>query len=206
MAVCIQVLLIIVVAILNSIGAYIREWPIAYQIMNIPHFFMYIAIIYYLCAREFHTVAWVVFSLITLAAVDFMILSKKIFLMESIVMERLKGGKPVSVPPENATAAAPTTGQSATMVMENGGVPIPLMGNSDLFGDNALPVMNNATSGRQVPVMRMIGRPPMSGIQNDNVSIYPLTGAQPTIEGTVPYPMAGLGPRPAYGSAAPKPS
>jgi hypothetical protein len=174
MAICIQVFLMLGVAILNSIGAYIREWPTAYQIINVPHFFMYIAIIYYLCAKEFHTVAWVVLSLITLATVDFMILSKKIFAMETILMDRL-GGKPPT-PPCGCKSGSGSVGCGCKSAQEGGG-------------------------GGYPPVMRMIGRPPMIGIQGDNVSLYPLTGAQPTIEGTFPYPMAGLGPRPTGGSA-----
>jgi hypothetical protein len=88
---CLQVLLMIGVAILNSVAAHIQEWPMAYQYINIPHFLMYIAIIYYLCKNEFYSTAWVVFAIITLVTVDFMILSKKIFAIEDTLMARLKG-------------------------------------------------------------------------------------------------------------------
>ena len=77
---------------MNSIAAHIQKWPTAYQVINIPHFLMYIAIIYYLCQKEFYTAAWVLFALITLVTVDFIILSKKIFEMEDTVMTRMKGG------------------------------------------------------------------------------------------------------------------
>ena len=89
---CLQVSLMFVVAIMNSIAAYIQEWPTEYQIINVPHFLMYIAIVYYLCQKEFYTAAWVVFALITLVAVDFIILSKKIFAMEHTLMNRFKCG------------------------------------------------------------------------------------------------------------------
>jgi hypothetical protein len=79
------------VAMMNSIAAYIQKWPVHYQYMNIPHFLMYIAIIYYLCKKEFYTVAWVIFSLITLVTLDFIILSKKIFDMEKMVTTRING-------------------------------------------------------------------------------------------------------------------
>ena len=91
---CLQVYLMFGVAVLNSIAAYIQKWPTAYQIINIPHFLMYIAIIYYLCKKEFYTVAWAVFALITLVVVDFMILSKKIFGMEEVLMNRIRGSAP----------------------------------------------------------------------------------------------------------------
>ena len=79
------------VAIMTSIAAHIQEWPTAYQMMNVPHFLMYIAIVFYLCQKEFYTAAWAVFALITLVTVDFIILSKKIFAMERIMVNRLKG-------------------------------------------------------------------------------------------------------------------
>jgi len=190
MAICIQVFLMLGVAILNSIGAYIREWPTAYQIINVPHFFMYIAIIYYLCAKEFHTVAWVVLSLITLATVDFMILSKKIFAMETILMDRLGGKHPT--PPCGCKSGSVGCG------CKSGSGGCGCKSGSVGCGCKSAP---EGGGGGYPPVMRMIGRPPMMGIQGDNVSLYPLTGAQPTIEGTFPYPMAGLGPRPTGGSA-----
>jgi hypothetical protein len=105
---CLQVSLMFGVAIMNSIAACIQEWPKAYQIINIPHFLMYIAIVYYLCKKEFYTLAWVVFALITLVTVDFIILSKKIFAMEHTVMSRLRGrgsamGSAPSTPPGSAS-------------------------------------------------------------------------------------------------------
>jgi hypothetical protein len=208
MAICIQVFLMLGVAILNSIGAYIREWPTAYQIINVPHFFMYIAIIYYLCAKEFHTVAWVVLALITLATVDFMILSKKIFAMESILMDRL-GGKPPTPPCgcksgsggcgcKSGSGGCGCKSGSVGCGCKSGSVGCGCKSGSLGCGCKSAP---EGGVGGYPPVMRMIGRPPMMGIQGDNVSLYPLTGAQPTIEGTFPYPMAGLGPRPTGGSA-----
>lgn len=88
---CLQVSLMIGVAIMNSIAAHIQEWPMAYQYINVPHSLMYIAIIYYLCQKEFYTTAWVILSIITLVTVDFIILSKKIFEMEDTVMARISG-------------------------------------------------------------------------------------------------------------------
>ena len=107
---CLQVSLMFGVAIMNSIAACIQEWPKAYQIINIPHFLMYIAIVYYLCKKEFYTLAWVVFALITLVTVDFIILSKKIFAMEHTVMSRLRGSAP-STPPGSAYARQPQASQ-----------------------------------------------------------------------------------------------
>lgn len=105
---CIQVSLIIGVAIMNSIAAHIKEWPKPYQLINIPHFLMYIAIIYYLCQKEFYTTAWVVFALITLVTVDFIILSDRIFEMEETVMTRIRGG----VPPIGAASPCNCGGRS----------------------------------------------------------------------------------------------
>lgn len=105
---CIQVSLIIGVAIMNSIAAHIKEWPKPYQLINIPHFLMYIAIIYYLCQKEFYTTAWVVFALITLVTVDFIILSDRIFEMEETVMTRMRGG----VPPIGAASPCNCGGRS----------------------------------------------------------------------------------------------
>ena len=87
---CLQVYLMFGVAIMNSIAAYIQEWPTEYQMINVPHFLMYIAIVYYLCKKEFYNVAWVLLGLITLVSVDFIILSKKIFAMERIIIQRMK--------------------------------------------------------------------------------------------------------------------
>jgi hypothetical protein len=215
MAVCIQVLLLIGVAILNSIGAYFQEWPTAYQLMNIPHFFMYIALIYYLCTKEFHTVAWVVLSLITLAAVDFMILSKKIFGFEAIVMDRLGGNPPR--PPCGCKSGSVGCGCKSGSVgcgCKSGSVgcgcksgSVGGEGNSAPEGVGGKSSPEGGVGGYPPPVMRMIGRPPMTGIQGDTFSHYPLSGAHPTLEETIPYPMSGLAPRPAYGDggAAPTP-
>ena len=109
---CLQVSLMFVVAIMNSIAAYIQEWPTEYQLINVPHSLMYIAIVYFLCKKEFYTAAWAVFGLITLVTVDFMILSKKIFDMEYTVMNRLKGrGSAPSTPPGSAYARQPQPSQ-----------------------------------------------------------------------------------------------
>lgn len=127
---CVQVWLMSGVAIMNSVGAYLQQWPTAYQLMNIPHFLMYIAIVYYLCAKEFYTVAWVAFGLITLATVDFMILSEKIFGLETTMMNRLAGGQAPQTPWGQAptplggyTPTPPFTGNSM-------GVNAPFTGNS----------------------------------------------------------------------------
>jgi hypothetical protein len=119
---CLQVYLMFGVAIMNSIAAYIQEWPTAYQIINVPHFLMYIAIVYFLCQKEFYTLAWAVFALITLVTVDFIILSKKIFAMERIIIQRMKcsarchEGRPrscstCSSPPGGAYARQPQASQ-----------------------------------------------------------------------------------------------
>jgi hypothetical protein len=91
---CLQVYLMVGVAVMNSIAACIQEWPTEYQMINVPHFLMYIAIVYYLCKKEFYNVAWVLLGLITLVSVDFIIFAKKIFAMEHTVMNRLKGSVP----------------------------------------------------------------------------------------------------------------
>ena len=76
---------------MTTIAAHIQEWPMEYQYMNVPHSLMYIAIVYYLCKKEFYMAAWIVFSIIALVTVDFIIFSKKIFEIKDKIMDKING-------------------------------------------------------------------------------------------------------------------
>jgi hypothetical protein len=158
---CLQVFLISGVAIMNSIAAYIQEWPKAYQIINIPHFLMYIVIIFFLCQNEFYTAAWVLLAIITLVTVDFIILSKKIFELEATMMSRLtKSCTPSSPQPLTNEPLQPV--QEIRSNLEYAGMPINSVSPTTLATSAAITQMGYNASTNVAPINNVIGPIPVN--------------------------------------------
>jgi len=86
---CLPIYLIVVLGFVNIFAAHIQKWPTLYQVMNIPHFFIYIMLIYFLCKRNHYVAAWIVFSIITLVTIDFVAISKKVFRLEKNMVNKI---------------------------------------------------------------------------------------------------------------------
>ena len=86
---CLPLYLIIILGVVNSFAAHIQDWPTLYQVMNIPNFFMYIVLIYFLCKKGHYVATWTIFSVITLITINFIAISKKVFTLEKNMINKM---------------------------------------------------------------------------------------------------------------------